>query len=62
MEDAMFADYNDFYNHIAEVQWLDGKEHAPKGEELELFLNRAWNYLSIEERILDDDLEEMDDE
>ncbi|HYC28389.1 MAG TPA: hypothetical protein VEB42_06220 [Chitinophagaceae bacterium] len=62
LEDAIFADYDDFYNHIAEVQWLDGRQHAPEGKELEAFLTKCWNYLAIEERILDDDLEEEDED
>lgn len=59
---AMFASYDDFFHSIAEVQWLDGPQAAPKGAALEDFFTRAWNYLAIEERILEADAEEDDDD
>jgi hypothetical protein len=44
------------------VQWLDGPSSAPEGPELSEFLAKAWNYLVLEEEILDQDLNEMDDD
>lgn len=57
---AMFAGYDEFYDSIAEVQWLDGQ--APDADIREQLLTDAWNYLCIEERILDADYGEMEDE
>ena len=55
--DAMFADFEDFYSSIAEVQWIDFK---PNEREQKQILTEAWNFLCIEERILEDDLEEIE--
>ena len=52
--DAYFASFDDFYNRIAEVQWLDGKR--PSKKEQEEILIEAWNFLAIEEYILEDDM------
>jgi len=57
---AMFASFEEFYKHIAEVQWLDGKH--PSKKEQERLLIDAWNYLGIEERILEDDMNEIDED
>ena len=38
---AMFASFEDFYNHIAEVQWLDGKK--PDKEVQQSMLVKAWS-------------------
>jgi hypothetical protein len=57
---AYFAKYDEFYDNIAEVQWLDGT--APDKYAQEKLLVNAWNYLAIEERILEDDTEAMDDD
>lgn len=59
---AMFASFNQFYKNVAEVQWLDGPGSAPTGKELQEFLVKAWNYFAIEERILEEDLNDMDDD
>jgi hypothetical protein len=48
---AMFASFEDFYGHIADVQWLDGKPSEIEQQEM---LIKAWNYLGIEEQILED--------
>lgn len=56
---AMFADYEEFIEHIAEVQWIDGK---PDKFTQEKILTEAWNFLCIEERILEEDIERMEDE
>ena len=62
LADAMFTTYEEFYESVAEVQWLDGPNSAPAGAELEEFMCRAWNYLALEEEILDRDLDEMDED
>ena len=58
VELAMFADFDAFYNSIAEVQWIDGK---PSEEVARETLVNAWNFLAIEERILENDLSDMED-
>jgi len=54
VEDAYFATFEQFYRNIADVQWLDG-ERPPKREQEEI-LTEAWNFLAIEERLLEDDM------
>lgn len=56
---AMFAGYDEFYNSIADVQWIDGK---PDKRTQEQILTEAWNFLCIEDRILEDDISELEDE
>jgi hypothetical protein len=58
--DAYFATYEEFYNSIAEVQWFDGDELSDKKKEE--ILIEAWNFLAIEERLLEEDLEDIDDD
>ncbi len=58
--DAYFADFNEFYNNIAEVQWIDGDEISEKKKQ-EIFIE-AWNFLAIEERLLEEDLEDIEDD
>lgn len=55
---SMFSTYEDFFESIAEVQWIDGKQHEPAN--LDEFYTNVWNYLCWEERILEDDLDEME--
>jgi len=62
LNDGYFAAYDEFFNNIAEVQWLDGPAAAPAGNDLQAFLTTAWNYLAIEERILEDNLNDMEDD
>jgi hypothetical protein len=57
--DDAFADYTEFVNHIVDIQWLDGK---PSTTEQSDILIEAWNFLSIEERILGQDLSIIDNE
>ena len=56
---AMFADYDEFIEHIADVQWIDGK---PDKQTQEQILTEAWNFLCIEDEILENDLQEMEDD
>lgn len=57
LSEAYFADFDEFYGSIAEVQWLDGK---PDKDTQERVLIDAWNFLSIEERLLEQDLEDIE--
>jgi len=52
---AMFCDYDEFYKSIANVQWIDGK---PSNEEIERVLIDAWNFILIEDEILDNDFQD----
>lgn len=56
---AMFAGFDEFVGSIAEIQWIDGKPN----EDMQLeILTDAWNFLAIEERILEDDLADMEED
>lgn len=59
VELAMFSDFDNFYKNIAQVQWIDGKPSLELQRET---LVNAWNFLAIEERILEDDMNNMDDD
>ena len=52
---AMYADYEEFYNGIADVQFLYGER--PDEDEVNRILIEGWNYLALEERKLDEDLD-----
>lgn len=52
---AMFSDYDDFYNSIANVQWIDGKPNS--NIIIDRVLTDAWNFLAIEEHILENDVD-----
>ena len=54
--DGMFASYEDFFENIADVQFVHGDR--PGEDEVERILTEAWNFLGIEERILEGDLDE----
>ena len=58
LNDGYFADYDEFFHNIAEVQWIDGIK--PSDNEQEEILTMAWNFLAIEERLLEQDLDEID--
>jgi len=51
----MYSDYEEFYNAIANVQFLYG-ERAGEAE-VNRILTEDWNYLALEERKLDEDLD-----
>ena len=59
-KDGMFANVKDFFNTIAEVQWIDGVK--PSVDEEKELLEKAYNFMAIEDRILEDDLNDMDDD
>lgn len=58
--ESIFADYDDFYNGIADVQFLFGER--PNDKKLEYILTDAYNFLCIEERLLEADIEDLEDE
>ncbi len=53
---GMFANYEDFYNNIADVQFLTGER--PDKDEVDKILTDAWNFMSLEEQRLDEDMGE----
>jgi hypothetical protein len=60
LNEAYFAKFEEFYNNIAEVQWIDG-EIPNKNVQHEILIE-AWNFLAIEERILEQDLEDIEND
>lgn len=56
---ALFADYDEFVNHIADIQWIDEKPNKRIQEQI---LTEAWNFLCIEDEFLENDLREMEEE
>ena len=56
---AMYADYEEFYNGIANVQFLYGEKSGE--DEVNRILTEDWNYLALEERKLDEDLDLEED-
>lgn len=60
LNDAYFASYEEFYGNIAEVQWFDGDK--PSEKEQERIMMEAWNFLAIEERLLQEDMEDIDED
>lgn len=59
VELALFADYDTFVNNIAEIQWIDGK---PDKYEQNRILTEAWNFLVIEDEILENDMNNIEDD
>ena len=57
--ESMFAGYNEWIEEIKEMEWLDGEE-PETDEEIDDILTDIWNYIGIEERILEGDLKEED--
>lgn len=58
LTEAYFADYDEFYNGITEVQWLDGDK--PSKEKQEEILINAYNFLAIDERLLENNFDDLD--
>ena len=56
---AMYADYEEFYNGIANVQFLYSERSGE--DEVNRILTEDWNYLALEERKLDEDLDLEED-
>lgn len=56
---GMFAEFEDFYNNIADVQFFTGER--PSEKKVQMILIDAWNFMALEERRLDEDLDMMED-
>lgn len=57
--DSYFANFEDFVGNIVQIQYLDGaKEKLPELEHRALLIN-IWNYIAIEERLLEQDLDDF---
>jgi hypothetical protein len=60
---AMFCSYEDFFESIADVQFLIGSK--PNAQTINDLLVDAWNYLALEEQALDfiedEDFESFDE-
>ena len=57
LSDGYFSGYDEFFNNIAEVQWIDGE--IPSQLEQSTILTNAWNFLALEEKRLESDLEDF---
>jgi hypothetical protein len=57
---AIFADFDEFFASIAEVQWIDG-ERPDDATQLQILAD-AWNFLCIEEQILERDMRENEED
>ena len=58
--DSVYADYDSFYEQIADVQFICN-DRPDDPEEVERILIDAWNFFVLEERKLDDDMLEPPD-
>ncbi|MFT4565288.1 MAG: hypothetical protein ACI9FN_000240 [Saprospiraceae bacterium] len=56
---SMLASFEEFFEAVANVQWIDGK---PSEFEIKETLMNAWNFFSIEEEILEEDEKALGDE
>ena len=56
---GIFASFEDFFESIANVQWIDGR---PSEEAVEETLRNAWNFLAIEEEILEEFMDGEEEE
>lgn len=58
LNESYYANYDEFYNSIAEVQWLDGQQPNNSKQ----ILIDAYNFLCIDERLLEQDLQDFENE
>ncbi len=56
--DGYFANFDEFFENIAEVQYIDGER--PSEEEQNRLLIDIWNYIGLEERRLEGNLNDVD--
>jgi len=54
VSEAYFSSYQQFYQSIAVVEWLDGEKPTDEDEVQKIFTD-CWNYLALEERKLEED-------
>lgn len=52
---GMFANFEEFYDHVSDVQFFTGDR--PDDEEVNSILIDAWNFMALEERRLDEDMD-----
>jgi hypothetical protein len=57
---GMFATFEEFYDSIADVQFFSNER--PSKEKVDKILIDAWNFMALEERKLDEDLDEMEED
>ena len=55
-----FVDYETFKHNVVEIQYLD--EERPEEKEQEIILIDIWNYIGIEERLLESDLKDIEND
>lgn len=60
LSDGYFASFEEFYGSVADVQWIDGDK--PSEAEQHRILTDAWNFLALDEQMLDEDLNAFNDE
>lgn len=60
LADGYFATFEEFFQNIAEIQYLDGERPGKKQHE-EILID-IWNYIALEERQLETDLEAAEDD
>jgi len=58
LEDAYFTDFDQWKDQIAEIQWIDGEQ--PSKKEQEKIITEGWNFLAIEEQILEEDMTDIE--
>ena len=56
--DGYFAEFSEFFNSIAEIQYLDGER--PPLKEHKQIMEDIWNYIALEEAKLEEDISEID--
>lgn len=56
--DAYFASFDEFIESIAEIQYLDGER--PSENENQKIMVDIWNYIALEERMLENDLADIE--
>jgi hypothetical protein len=58
--EGYFSGYDEFFASVAEVQWIDGVK--PSEAEQQRILTAAWNFLALDERLLEGDIDAINDE
>lgn len=58
LNEDYFSDFDEFFENVAEVQYIDG--NRPGKQEQQKILTDIWNFLCLDERLLENDL--FDDE
>lgn len=61
LSEAYFSSYDQFFQSIAHIEWLDG-ERPQSQEEIDDIFTDCWNFLALEERKLQEDLDEEEED